>query len=433
MRILGSVDRCDQAFIDGWVQVPELPERRLGVEFVLNGQVVGYCTADQFREDLQQGGLGDGCYSFSFPTPVFIPQSEVRRIAVKISGSDVYLRTPQGGGADGVDGVAATVSRFGGLWIDRYDWLDRLAGKHRRGEISEEVSTRIFRFVRDGYLVIEGAVAPDLVDRVNDEIEAAWRSPPPGLRVETFEPDGQMHIVPPDISVREGRTKMLDLYAYSGVTREAIAAPAVVEFLAAIFEDRPKAFQGLTFWNGSQQAIHKDTAYVKIDSNPMHLAATWLALEDISPGTGELEYYVGSHRAPDFLFGGVSKWMESHTADHDRFLRSLHEDARAFGHVKGSFLARKGDVLVWHADLAHGGSPVATPGTRRSLVTHFSPASDEPFYRRSAMHAELDLAGCRFVSQFADIMDGPFSHTNSGGSRSNSGMSKFAIWDRIRL
>ena len=62
----------------------------------------------------------------------------------------------------------------------------------------------------------------------------------------------------------------------------------VMEFLAAIFDGRPEAFQGLTFvWNGSQQAIHKDTAYVKIDTSPMHLAATWLALEDIQPGTGE--------------------------------------------------------------------------------------------------------------------------------------------------
>ena len=259
-------------------------------------------------------------------------------------------------------------------------------------------------FVRDGYLVIPGAVAGSVVDRLNAEIEKMWKAPPDGLRVATFEPDGQMKVTPPDIAYRAGQTKMLDLYVHSKIAREAIAAPKVMAFLSAIFEGGPKAFQGLTFWNGSQQEIHKDTAYVKIDSNPMHLAATWLALEDVRPGTGELEYYVGSHRAPDFLFGGVSKWMESYTADHPRFLQSLHDDAKALGHVKNSFLAKKGDVLVWHADLAHGGSPIGEPPrTRKSLVTHFTPVSDEPFYRRRSKFQEAELAGCRFVSQYGDV------------------------------
>src|SRR5215472_6934527 len=106
--------------------------------------------------------------------------------------------------------------------------------------------------------------------------------------VETFEPDSIMRVISPKVSMRTGRTKMLDLYAHSSAAREAIAAPKVIEFLLVIFEDQPKAFQGLSFWKGSQQAIHKDTAYVKIDSNPMHLAATWLALADIQSGTGEL-------------------------------------------------------------------------------------------------------------------------------------------------
>ena len=81
-------------------------------------------------------------------------------------------------------------------------------------------------------------------------------------------------------------------------------APKVMEFLSAVFEDKPKAFQSLYFWKGSEQPIHKDTAYVKVDNEPMQLTASWLALEDVHANTGELEYYIGSHRAPDYLFGG---------------------------------------------------------------------------------------------------------------------------------
>jgi phytanoyl-CoA hydroxylase len=404
MRILGSIDRCDEVLIEGWIIAEGDADTKLGLELTLDGEIFGRCTANQFRQDLKDAQIGDGECAFSFPTPAFIPRSETKRITVRLENSNVIL--PQRIEADSSMkvGISETVSRFGGLWIDRHDWLDRLAAMHRKGRISDELSMAIFQFVRDGYFVIKGAVSPAVVDKLNDEIGQMWKSPPNGLLVETFEPDGQMRCIPPNVTFRAGRTKLLDLYVFSRIAREAIASPKVVAFLTCIFSEQPKAFQGLTFWNGSQQAIHKDTAYVKVDSNPMHLAATWLALEDVAPGTGELEYYVGSHRAPDFLFGGTSKWMESHTSEHERFLQSLHDDAISLGHRKSSFLAKKGDVLIWHADLAHGGSPIEQPvRTRKSLVTHFTPASDEPFYRRSTNYRSDVTNGCCFVSQYADV------------------------------
>jgi hypothetical protein len=62
--------------------------------------------------------------------------------------------------------------------------------------------------------------------------------------------------------------------------------------------------------------------------------------------------------------------------------------------------------LVWHADLAHGGSPIKAPGrTRRSLVTHFTTAQDEPPYRRRHLHEEGRQGGCIFIAQFSDVGD----------------------------
>jgi phytanoyl-CoA hydroxylase len=404
MRIIGHVDSCNASFIEGWITSPDANEPKISLEFVLDEEVIGRCVADLFRQDLKDAGFGDGHCAFHFPTPPLIPKSDISRIIVRLENSSVLLPIDSAKPAQSAATRTETISRFGGLWIDRYDWVDRLAMKHRKGEISDELSVAIFRFVRDGYVVIKGAVSPAVVDRVNEDIDRFWVSPPAGLVVETFEPDSILRVIPPHVSVQAGRTKMLDAYTCSNTAREAIAAPLVIEFLSAIFEDQPKAFQGLGFWNGSQQAIHKDSAYVKIDSNPMHLAATWLALEDIQPGTGELEYYIGSHHAPDYLFGGSYKWMESHPEEHDHFLQSLHDDAKSLGHLKGSFLGKKGDVLVWHADLAHGGSVITQPLlTRKSLVTHFTPSADEPFYRRDTSYREAEQGGIRFVSAFADV------------------------------
>jgi phytanoyl-CoA hydroxylase len=402
LEIIGSIDRRDEALIAGWSMSPDTAGTRLAVEFLLGDHVIGCCVADRFRQDLKDADLGDGYSGFAFSPPPFLPKSEIRKIAVRVADSDVFLPLHAAIEADGP--ATAARSRFGGLWIDREDWLDRLALKHRNGEISEALSVAIFRFLRDGYVVLEQAVPAARIDRLNAAIDQAWVAPPPGLLIHTFGPDGRYSEMPPELAAREDSTKLVDLHAHCRAAREAIASAPVVEFLTAVFEDQPKAFQSLTFWKGSQQAIHKDTAYVKVDSDPLHFAASWLALEDIEAGTGELEYYVGSHRAPDYVFNQYNKWMGTYVSEHDRFLASLHDDAASLKHAKSAFLAKKGDVLIWHADLAHGGSKIVHPErTRRSLVTHFTPARDEPYYRRDTQYAQVELQGCRFVSEFVDI------------------------------
>jgi len=407
MRIRGNVDRCGPEGVSGWVIDEDAPAVRQVVEVYLGEALLGRCQADQARADLVAAGIGDGHVAFGFAMPAFLPQSALPGLRVVVAGSGVEMRlpaieVPDAAPAPEVAREATTTSRFGGLWIDRSDFIDRLGWKHRHGEIDDATAMDLCRFVRDGYLVIPGAVPQAQVEALRAELERLWADPPAGLTIETFEPDGVMKYIPPDLRYRGGVTKMLDLYTVSRLAQAVTAAPACVRFLSAVFEDAPKAFQQLCFWNGSQQAMHKDTAYVKIDTNPLSLAATWLALEDVAEGAGELEYYVGSHRAPDFVFGGVSKWAEGHMQEHDRFLASLHEDAKAHGHTLSRFHGKAGDVLVWHADLAHGGSRITRQGqTRQSLVTHFTADRDEPYYRRHSRHAPLRRDGCVFVAQNA--------------------------------
>jgi len=42
---------------------------------------------------------------------------------------------------------------------------------------------------------------------------------------------------------------------------------------------------------------------------PVELLASWNALEDIQPGSGELVYYPKSHLFPEFLFDDKYKWL----------------------------------------------------------------------------------------------------------------------------
>jgi phytanoyl-CoA hydroxylase len=177
-------------------------------------------------------------------------------------------------------------------------------------------------------------------------------------------------------------SKILDLYWFNESVRNALLSPSIVSFVHKIFEDAPSLFQSLNFERGTQQSIHQDTAYVVTDQ-PMRLLASWIALEDIKIGSGELQYYVGSHRLPDFDFGGKKHWdpaIDGQTI-HDQFLEWIHTEAKKANMAIQSFLPKQGDALIWHAALAHGGSTIADPtATRKSLVGHYCPVKCTPNY-----------------------------------------------------
>jgi ectoine hydroxylase-related dioxygenase (phytanoyl-CoA dioxygenase family) len=90
----------------------------------------------------------------------------------------------------------------------------------------------------------------------------------------------------------------------------------------------------------------------------------------------------------EYLFQGKFKNMPLGDPDHSRYLQSLHEKAAEMGLERKKFQPKKGDALIWSADLAHGGSQEREPGSSRlSLVTHYCPANLAPAYFSGARHS----------------------------------------------
>jgi ectoine hydroxylase-related dioxygenase (phytanoyl-CoA dioxygenase family) len=269
-------------------------------------------------------------------------------------------------------------SEFGGTWTDRVDAEARLAAKLRSSALSPQEGRLVDEWMRDGYVVLPGAVPAQVVDAIKAEVESIWERGDASYALEL----GARYF-PLDSALRSEPVKLLDLYARVPAALEAAFAPALRRFLGLLFQSEPLLFQSLSFERGSRQPIHQDAAYVVVES-PLELAASWIALEDVQEGSGELEYYVGSHRLPGFVFPGGTRRYDSHVHDetiHARYLAGLHERSRELGLERRRHLPRKGDVLVWSADLAHGGSPVTSPeATRKSLVCHYCPGKLRPDY-----------------------------------------------------
>jgi len=188
--------------------------------------------------------------------------------------------------------------------------------------------------------------------------------------------------------------------------RDLMFADPISEFLGLIFESKAFASQTLGFLRGSAQEGHQDSAYVPY-TIPRQFAATWTALEDVTIGAGELFYYPGSHRFEDFIYS--ERYKSVHEAQRitgdqsireqvERHVRSLVERAEQHGIPKAPFAARKGDVLVWHADLVHGGNPVSRATTRKSIVTHYCPKHLSPLFSEHLRTRLWDYKGHRYTT-----------------------------------
>jgi hypothetical protein len=293
-------------------------------------------------------------------------------------------------GAERPRDPAGVRSAFGGLWTDQGNALDMVEGKLEIGRITAPEAEALRRFIVDGYVVLKRAMPALTLWRARRALEAAYAgkiegvkfcSPHLGFEVGDWVP-----------GVKDAPCKALELHARSRAVRDAIFAPVISNFLQLLFDRPAMATQTLGFWHGSTQRAHQDTAYVTY-SLPLQFAASWIALEDVRADSGELFYYAGSQRLGDYLYQGRYKGISEgkrHEPDWDQqpqdqaHWESIVQRSLQQGCEERTFLARKGDVLIWAADLAHGGKPSDLTRSRRSLVTHYCPAEVAPLYFEGA-------------------------------------------------
>lgn len=147
----------------------------------------------------------------------------------------------------------------------------------------------------------------------------------------------------------------------------------VIDLLGKLYGRATFPFQTLNFPVGTQQDAHSDS--VHFSSLPERfMCGVWLAMEDIGPDAGPLFYYPGSHHWPivtNALIGRRGHGSDLASAQ-DPYGPAWSALREAHGAQEEVFLARKGQALIWCANLLHGGSRQNDPRlTRWSQVTHY--------------------------------------------------------------
>lgn len=268
-------------------------------------------------------------------------------------------------------------SRYGGLWVDRRDAHDVCKARLARGELTDVDAKSLAHYIDHGYVVFPKATDEEVIDEYLEFFEAAWDDPPDRDRVVCLWNRQQL---PLNRKFYDGVTKVGSLHLWFDRAGELIFPPAVRRFLTQIYERPPVVFQTMTMRKGSEEILHIDTGPLTL-SEPMSMAASWVALEDVQPRSGEFQFVPGSHRLPELLHHGTDKGHNGDYEEYQKVLQTTLAMCEQRGLKTETFMAHKGDVLIWHADLMHGGAPIQDKTrTRLSLVAHFMPLGVMPTF-----------------------------------------------------
>ncbi|MCB0527074.1 MAG: phytanoyl-CoA dioxygenase family protein [Saprospiraceae bacterium] len=240
-------------------------------------------------------------------------------------------------------------------WIDRPDALEKLEQNAEFQALGPVLQEKVRGFLKDGYMILEGFFPEADTDALNGEVAAQLEA---GKAQYNY----------------TGR-KIFNFFGHSRLADERFFRnPELLRLLSFLLGKKVIPFQSLNFTLGSEQRAHSDSIHMTTEP-PGYLIATWIALEDCTPENGALFYYPGSHRLPYLTTtdypSGNTRWTIGNNSNR-RYEDKIEEVIAETGLQKQPFLGKRGDVLIWHANLLHGGSPITRPGaTRRSMVCHY--------------------------------------------------------------
>jgi hypothetical protein len=269
-------------------------------------------------------------------------------------------------------------------WFDAPDALAEVP-RHAADAAEQALFTQ---WIRDGYFVVSGLVPTADVDEMVGVLDGLWDATAPipsltllDLRESPDDPPrarthAEVLALPPATRARmraESQWRIHGFHYLDAAAERLFHHRGLRGIASRLFGRTARPFAAINFMAGSEQHVHQDMAVFHIYPHD-YLIGAWIACEDIAPDSGPLVLYSGSHRAP--FFPGFADYPQTNLRTADAALAAAYEryvEEVAGRYPRREFVARKGQVLLWHGMLVHGGAPVLRPGaSRKSMVVHYT-------------------------------------------------------------
>lgn len=246
------------------------------------------------------------------------------------------------------------------LWCDQPNWKDTL----EQLTLPDEDKVMLEHFVEQGYLLIKGGLSRSIAGDAITEYEALIAE----------------NAVLRDLAKKNGRLPNIHKYTATGKQVFTRASEAL-RFQDLLFGYRSSVYTSLYFEYGTQQSIHRDVPVFRTQPEDFYFGV-WYGLEDATVENGALRAIPGGHRV-----NSVDQFALAarHTNDADSihpsespmwaiYQTAVAEQCKQQGLKEISIEMEKGDVLIWHPLLPHGGGKILSEQqTRHSIVYHVVP------------------------------------------------------------
>ena len=273
-------------------------------------------------------------------------------------------------------------------WFDQPHAMELLEERRKLENLSDAEVEALRHWAEHGYIVLRDLVPLEDVDGMLKDLDDVWTATEPieslvieDVRVGADDPPGLSHRRLVELSTEERNQlkhkyhwRVHGFYRFSEPARRIFANPSLSQWASLVLGRQASPYYTINFTYGSVQSLHQDTAVFYIW--PMnYLVGAWLACEDIHPDSGPLVYYPGSHR--ERLFPRFSDYPQTNLKNCERSLIDIYHEYLqnvAQRYERKAFMAKRGEVFLWHGMLIHGGDAIRNPDlTRRSYVCHYLP------------------------------------------------------------
>lgn len=219
--------------------------------------------------------------------------------------------------------------------------------------LDAESQKSILGFEENGFLILKNFLSTDQVATVNDNIEKLMTDK--------------------EVNFKYGNKIMFAIHR-APLLKSIGEDPCLKSLLNLLLDGEAILFQSINFITGSEQHTHSDS--IHMTTYPLGgLLGVWIALDDVDENNGPLHYYPGSHKLPYYLnsdYDNEGSTFLIGKKSYDAYEGMIAEKIKEKGIQKRVFTAKRGDLLVWHANLFHGGEPHKDKNaTRKSMVLHY--------------------------------------------------------------
>lgn len=220
-------------------------------------------------------------------------------------------------------------------------------------QLSVSDQESLIHFEENGYAILRNFFSEEKVNAANKKIDAMVQSG--------------------EVKFKYGN-KIMFAFKKAEEIKSMGVDSTLIQILSALINTKALLFQSINFLKGSEQETHSDS--IHMTTFPLgKLIAVWVALEDIDATNGPLHYYPGSHKLPYYMNADYdnegNQFMigdKSYEAYEEMIRKKIEENKLS----KQTFTAKKGDILIWHANLFHGGEKHMDKNrTRKSVVFHY--------------------------------------------------------------